>query len=139
VNRATKPPSESDAPRRGLPILVLRHRDQAVAAFVACVCLALLIAQWFFFGGHRGQIVEFQEIKPRTADFKIDINQANWPEFMMLPGIGETTAKRIVEYRETHGPFTSHANLLDIEGIGERTLGRVGQFLLPVAKETSGS
>lgn len=140
--KGTHHSSETDVPRHGFPVLTLRHRDQAVAACVVCLSLLLLIGQWFFFGGHRGDIVEFEEITSRPANFQIDINQADWPEFIMLPGIGETTAKRIIAYRKTHGPFTGHADLLDIEGIGERTLGRMGPFLLPIvpiARPNTGS
>jgi len=136
VTKASKNSNDSGAPYRGLPTLILRRRDQAVAASISAFCLLLLLAQWFFFGGHRGQLVEFEEAESHPVAFLIDINRADWPEFTILPGIGETTAKRIVAYRDMHGPFPSHATLLKVEGIGERTLGRMGPFLLPVNQPT---
>lgn len=48
----------------------------------------------------------------------VNINTASVEELMTLPGIGETFARRIVEYRETFGPFDSVTDLLAVEGIG---------------------
>lgn len=39
-----------------------------------------------------------------------------------LKGIGQTKAKAIVEYRETHGAFSSVDELLEVKGIGAATL-----------------
>lgn len=55
-------------------------------------------------------------------DLLVNINTANVEELDALPGIGATLAQRIIDYREQHGPFTSPAGLLQVEGIGEGTL-----------------
>ncbi|TLX63019.1 competence protein ComEA [Stutzerimonas nosocomialis] len=39
-----------------------------------------------------------------------------------LQGIGAAKAKAIVDYRDTHGPFTSVDELLEVKGIGAATL-----------------
>ena len=39
-----------------------------------------------------------------------------------LQGVGLSRAKAIVEYREAHGPFKSVDELIEVSGIGERTL-----------------
>ncbi|MBC8535753.1 helix-hairpin-helix domain-containing protein [Feifania hominis] len=54
-------------------------------------------------------------------DGRIDLNTATKEELMTLPGVGETTALRIIEYREAT-PFTSVDDLLQVKGIGEKTL-----------------
>lgn len=65
---------------------------------------------------------------PSTADdtsvqATININTATADELAaFLPGIGEVKAKRIVEYRETAGGFDSVDELLNVKGIGEKTL-----------------
>ena len=41
---------------------------------------------------------------------------------MQVPGIGETYAKRIIEFREEITAFTSYEELLLIKGIGEKRL-----------------
>lgn len=47
----------------------------------------------------------------------IDINQASPQELELLPGIGPVLAGRIVEYRETNGPFASPEQLAEVRGI----------------------
>jgi competence protein ComEA len=53
------------------------------------------------------------------------INRATSAQFDSLPGIGETFAKRIIEYRKTNGPFVSIEDLMKVEGIGEKTYAKM--------------
>ncbi len=53
---------------------------------------------------------------------KIDLNQITYEQLIELPGIGEVKAKAILNWRETHGPFTSVEDLLDVPGIGDTLL-----------------
>jgi len=52
----------------------------------------------------------------------LDINRATAAELEKLPGIGPALARRIVEWREIHGPFRSVEDLLQVPGIGPKTL-----------------
>ncbi|HEY46629.1 MAG: hypothetical protein AMJ88_10920 [Anaerolineae bacterium SM23_ 63] len=54
---------------------------------------------------------------PNSVD-KININTAAAAKLETLPGIGPSLAKKIVEYRETHGPFLKIEDLLNVSGIG---------------------
>ena len=52
----------------------------------------------------------------------VNLNTANEPELESLPGVGEVTAGRIIEYREANGPFHSVDDLVHIQGISMKTI-----------------
>lgn len=48
----------------------------------------------------------------------LSLNTATAAELTSLPGIGDATAQAIVRHRETHGPFATPEDLMDVKGIG---------------------
>lgn len=52
----------------------------------------------------------------------ININTATKADLLLLDGIGETLADRIIAYRETNGAFQKPQDLLNVQGIGEKKL-----------------
>ena len=74
---------------------------------------------------------EYDETAPddHLTNGKIDINTATVDILVMLPGIGEVTANRIVTYREEHGPYKSIEDLLNVEGIGEGKLKDIENYI----------
>ena len=59
----------------------------------------------------------------------ININQATKEQLTELSGIGPATAERIVDYRSKNGKFQSTEELLNVKGIGEKTLGKIKERL----------
>ena len=57
-----------------------------------------------------------------NQDFLIDINVATSEQLQTLPRIGPVMARRIIEYRETQGAFSSVDDLVKVRGIGDKTL-----------------
>lgn len=51
---------------------------------------------------------------------KVDINKATVEELTSIKGIGESYAKRIVEYREKNGGFTQTEDIMKVKGIGAK-------------------
>ena len=67
--------------------------------------------------------------EPLAPGELVDINLAPAREIDRLPGVGPSLAVRIVEYRTEHGPFGSLAGLDSVPGVGEATLGRIGEMV----------
>lgn len=55
-----------------------------------------------------------------TTVEKININTASAETLMQLKGIGQSYAKRIIEYRETQGAFSHIEELKNVKGIGDK-------------------
>ena len=91
-----------------------------------------MAATWIYQGGLSGRLIDIDQANRQTLTFQLDINQAEWAEWSVLPGIGETLAKRIVDARRQRGPFQHHEDLLRVPGIGPRILERIRPYLLPV-------
>ena len=54
-----------------------------------------------------------------TKDNKININTANVSELKQITGIGESTANKIIDYRENVGKFKKIEDIKEVKGIGE--------------------
>ncbi len=59
----------------------------------------------------------------------ININTATVDELKKLPGIGESKATEIVNYRNEYGRFTSPEDLLNVNGIGKTLLEKIRPYI----------
>ena len=54
-----------------------------------------------------------------TKNNKININTANVSELKQITGIGESTANKIIDYRQNVGKFKKIEDIKEVKGIGE--------------------
>ncbi len=80
------------------------------------------------FEGNEFEEVIFQNGKDKSD--KVRINKATIAELETLPGIGPAKANAIISYREEHGPFKTVEDLLNISGIGPKSLEKLREFII---------
>jgi competence protein ComEA len=59
----------------------------------------------------------------------VNLNTASEGELDTLPEVGPVTAASILQWRDQHGGFTSVDELLEVDGIGEVTLGKLAPYV----------
>jgi competence protein ComEA len=59
----------------------------------------------------------------------IDVNRSSREELVLVPGIGEATAERILDRRSRAGSFRTPDDLLQVKGIGEKRLEKLRPYL----------
>lgn len=63
---------------------------------------------------------------------KVQINTASKEQLEKITGIGSRKAESILKYREEHGPFQKIEDLLEIDGIGAKSLEKIkDQIIIP--------
>ena len=67
---------------------------------------------------------------------KLDLNTATLEELEALPAIGPVRARAILQYREESGPFYTVEQVVEVEGIGEKTLEKIRPYAI-VKEESS--
>lgn len=59
----------------------------------------------------------------------VNINTATLDELDALPGIGPTTAQKIIDYRDENGPFNQIEDIMNVSGIGPTTFENIQDLI----------
>ncbi len=57
----------------------------------------------------------------------VNINTADKETLTSLPGVGEVKAEAIIQYRKDHGEFKNTEDLVNVKGIGSKTLEKLAK------------
>lgn len=68
-------------------------------------------------------------VKLKKGEGTVNVNTAKLDELVRVPGIGNSTAERILEIRKESGKFATLEDLTQVKGIGEKKLARMKPFL----------
>lgn len=63
------------------------------------------------------------------AGFSVSINQATAEELMRLPGIGESLAQRILDYRNSMGFFQNLEDIMRVKGIKQGLFDKIKAYI----------
>ncbi|MCQ2526474.1 MAG: helix-hairpin-helix domain-containing protein [Lachnospiraceae bacterium] len=64
-----------------------------------------------------------------SNSYPININTADVSSLCSIPGIGETRANAIIEYRNTYGPFDTTEDIKNVSGIGEASYAKMAPYI----------
>jgi competence protein ComEA len=87
-----------------------------IRQFMSVVAVGLLLAGQSQIGASQSKSEPVT--KPAAL---VNLNTATERELEQLPGVGAATAARIVEYRQKKGPFKKVEELMNVQGIGEKS------------------
>ena len=71
-------------------------------------------------------VQQFVEVDPNGT---ININAATAEDLRRIPGVGESTARKIIEHREEHGPFRRLEDLMQIRGISDKRFRKIRHLI----------
>ncbi|KQT89694.1 hypothetical protein ASG49_16795 [Marmoricola sp. Leaf446] len=75
--------------------------------------------------GPGGAAAGAAQAAPDPAGALVSLNTATPEQLETLPGVGPVTAGKILDWRSTHGSFTAVDELLEVDGIGDKTLAEI--------------
>lgn len=78
-------------------------------------------------GSEAGKSSETGSSANTQISTKVNINTASAQELTTLTGVGESKANLIIQYRENNGGFSSTEEIMNIEGIGEKTYAKFAE------------
>ena len=70
-----------------------------------------------------------EEENTQTTSKVVNINKANQEELMTLPGIGEATAQKIIDYRKENGNFQTIEDIKNVSGIGDSKFNQIKSLI----------
>jgi competence protein ComEA len=117
---ATGPPASVPPPAAPLAATWPRSARYTVGVLLG-VCALLLFGQSF--------LTSFGARPTPSPAPRLELNSAGHADLLLLPGIGDQLAGRIVKHRQDRGPFEKIDDLRKVPGIGPKTLDRVKELV----------
>jgi competence ComEA-like helix-hairpin-helix protein len=133
VSAPGPPPAERPVPPLPLPADLSPQIEEVATpwprsaqwATALLLGLAIVLLAWHAYGRLRwaGRPTTLEHGPPALT--RNDLTTADLPELVQLPGVGEKTARRILEYRRKNGPFADVEKLRRVRGVGPALVDRL--------------
>jgi competence protein ComEA len=104
--------------------------QQRLIAILVVAAQVGIATWWLAKGGLTGGLVRIDQASPLECQSQLNINECDWPELTLLPGISETMGRRIIRNREEQGDFRQLEDLRRVRGIGPKKLAQLRPYLL---------
>ena len=114
---------------------ITRHERAALAVIGGATLLGLGILLWqrqkppLAIAGVEAAVPIAQWDAALQRSRQIDVNAASVAALERLPQVGPSLARRIVAYRDAHGPFRNAEDLMEVPGIGPKTLETLEEYI----------
>lgn len=121
----------------GPPLLGKRFMNRSSSVSLIIIFLALFISAFATWpqAFDLSTVPSLPSQQPLTAPtrlvfgLKIPLHQATAQDLSSLPGLGPVKAQNIVDFLQTHGPIARFDALLQIPGMGLKTLVKIKPYL----------
>jgi competence protein ComEA len=90
---------------------------KSTIAWVLVLCVGLALNPAFLSAKDTGA--------NKASTEKINLNTATEEQLQSLPGIGPSSAKNILEYRNKAGKFNRIEEIINVKGIGEKKFQKI--------------
>lgn len=83
------------------------------------------------YDGQKVYVPAFNEVyvEDTTDNGKVNLNTADESELMTLPGIGESKATAIIDYRKANGGFKTIEDIMNIPGIKTSAFNKIKEYI----------
>ncbi len=107
---------------------------KASVFLLIATCAYLLVCLGYFIGRSSNGSVFYVDSynnpeDTSSAPIQININTDDFYTLMLLDGVGEKIAQRIIMYRIENGPFEEVDELLQVEGMTKSKLEHIRDFI----------
>jgi len=107
----------------------MRDRVYLIASlFIFIASISIFICRKNYTANHE-YTAEYQESSVVEKPLMVDINCDDSAELSLLPGIGEKTADKIIEYRKKNGDFSKIEDIMKVEGIKKKRFTEIKEYI----------
>ncbi len=109
-------------------MLHLTSQERKTIIFVLSLLIIGIGLDFFKKKTDRVNLVNFEVLEEQLFE-KVNVNKAGFSQLTTIPGVGEKTAKSIIDYRKSNGEFKDIEELKRIRGIKDKKLEKLREYI----------